>query len=220
MYIKIIFKASISYHSGQQHSTHYYLVQYTPSGPAQDGLSKSLLRYKHNDFQDRGGWLDYAHHEIQSVAWPENGLVVRALHSYEHDRIFRRKPLDYLGNRLALALGWKYTPALIRKLWPTQKAHQLFSKEQRSDEFLNNYILNENFGYMKDTPVLIVDDIVTTGITMTAILNAFNDRCIPENLTTFSFAKTGYEPGFNQQLQIKGDLFTYDHEKGWITNPA
>lgn len=215
-----MFKTSISYHNDQKQCTHYYLAQYSPAGPAQDDLSKSLLRYKHNELRDRSGWLDYAHHEITSVAWPKDGLVVRALHSYENDRVFKRKPLDYLGNRLAWVLGWKYTPTLIRKLWPTQKAHHLFSKEQREDEFLNNYTLNEDIKYIKDTPVLIVDDIVTTGTTMSAILNALNDHCSSENLTVFSFAKTGYEPGFNQQLAVRGDLFTYDPKLGWIENPA
>jgi hypothetical protein len=216
-----MFKASISYHFGQKQCAHYYLAHYIPANRQQDELSKSLLRFKNNILNDLTGWIDYAKNEFLAVSLPQSGIIIRAHHSYEGSgAIFKRKPLDYLGNGLARELGWKYAPELIQKLWPTQKASSLLSVNQRKDEFRNNYGFNELFGYIHDTPVLIIDDIVTTGTTMTAILNALNDVCSPRNLSTFSLALTGYEPALNEKLSPHGNLFSFDTAAGWIKNPV
>jgi predicted amidophosphoribosyltransferase len=117
---------------------------------------------------------------------------------------------------LADAIGWKYAPELIQKLWPTQKASNLITIDQRKDEFRNNYGFNESFGYIENTPVLVIDDIVTTGTTMAAILNSLDEVCSPENLITFSLALTCYNPALNASLNPHADLYSFNDNTGWF----
>jgi hypoxanthine phosphoribosyltransferase len=65
-------------------------------------------------------------------------------------------------------------------------------------------------------PVLIIDDICTTGATLTAILDAFCQAAPPEQLITFTLAKTGHDPALNDQFQFKNNQLEWRPGSGWV----
>jgi hypothetical protein len=55
----------------------------------------------------------------------------------------------------------------------------------------------------------LIDDLVTTGLTISKIIQAIR-TILPENpITVFSLAKTGFNPDINQSLNLQGARYAW-----------
>jgi hypothetical protein len=127
-------------------------------------------------------------------------IVIRALKSAE---LFTdtKSPsgLDRVGNSIAYVFGCHYQPQMIVKNKITRPVKNL-GIQQRRKELSGVYEIKDGFIDLNHRKVLIIDDVVTTGSTACAIINAILDRYPLAKIDVLALAWT---PTLIQQLAIK-----------------
>lgn len=196
---------------------HFFLCNYCPRGSGPDRLSRSLLRFKSGEAPDREAWIGCALEALenfdQSIAQPAHVLIIRALHHNERLPV-GGTALDLLGQMIAEKAGAVYFPSLLGKRRPTQKFTSLHKKSLRRGELEQVYYIHETPPVPEPTHVLLLDDIVTTGATVSAILRVVTKAMPRIRPLVFSLAKASPDPSLNQGLSLKGNYG--DWEGGWV----
>jgi predicted amidophosphoribosyltransferase len=149
--------------------SHYFLCHYMPSSSGKDTLSHRILRFKRGYQPELDHWIQYTLRSISAAALPEGLTIIRALH-HEETRVPAdgRLPLDILAENLAKFLDADYRPQLLRKSHPCRAVKEL-SVPERESELQHLYYMVQP---PPDTPILILDDVLTTGTTMKGIIRA------------------------------------------------
>lgn len=190
---------------------HYYLCHYKPTSSGFDRLSKSLIRFKNGNLIDLKAWTSCV---IESFPTPilSKPVIVRALGSQETDIVSNYSPLDHLGKRLAEHLHGYYLPALLSKRQLTPPAKTL-SRSNREEMFTDLYSFEGT-----DFPggnILILDDIVTTGITLRAIIRSIRKRLPTLAITSLTLASTDWYSQLNTGISLHSTQYEWRHQLGW-----
>ncbi len=191
---------------------HYYLCRYLPSAAGRDTLSHSLLRFKLGRQPDLSGWIDCILATLASLPILPQTTIVRALH-HDETAVLLDHPasLDRLGAALAARFHSDYRPSLLRKQRPSRPIKG-FSKEKRTDELRDLYYMEE---LLPAGPILILDDILTTGATVAAILAALLPCSPRSSFTIFTLARATYEASPNESLPLKGQNYQLEPGMDW-----
>jgi predicted amidophosphoribosyltransferase len=193
---------------------HYYLCRYLPVSAGRDTLSHSLLKFKLGRQPDLSAWIDCILETLSALPILPHTTIVRALH---HDEIAVRQDhpasLDKLGAALAIRFDSHYRPSLLRKCRTTRQIKG-FSIQKRTTELLDLY-------YIEDPPatpgpILILDDIFTTGSTITAILAALHPYSPGSSFSIFTLARATYDPRPNDGLPLKGQNYQLEQGMDWV----
>jgi predicted amidophosphoribosyltransferase len=178
---------------------HYFLSNYLPLYLGADKMSGSLLNFKDGRQPDLGIWIDRALAGISSMQWPPGVLVIRALHHQETKAgTGGETPLDLLGLALASGIGGSYRPDLLRKTKPAPGIKRLPTRER--EEILKDIYY---IGVPSQAPdiavppqlpvqpsgILLIDDILSTGSTARAIMQAIFGRFAREDFCLFTLAR-------------------------------
>ena len=166
-----------TYLSYNQHLySHYYLCHYLPASAGRDNLSQSLLRFKKGRHPDLEGWIDCSLELFAGAPIPPGATIVRALHHDEIAVSTTPSSLDLLGEQLARRFRHHYHPRLLQKTQPNQPV-KLFSRPRREEELQGRYRLDDAYASQLPDPPghwLIIDDVLTSGATLRAILQAIS----------------------------------------------
>ena len=170
---------------GNAFITHLYLCPYLAVAAGTDAVSLSLIRFKQRLQPDLDAWIDGATQLLGALSFSADTIILRAL---RHDETTARtdflSALDLLGQRLAIRLNCRYLPALLTKSRTTLSNKHL-SRTDRRSQLQGVYHLTTDVPttgapnpsttepphfITPSTPFLLIDDILTTGATMKAII--------------------------------------------------
>jgi predicted amidophosphoribosyltransferase len=195
---------------------HFYLCSYLPLSARKDRLSLSLLKFKHGLQPDLDVWIDCAQKELDSLPWQPDTLILRAL---RHDETTfapsHPTPLDLLGQALATRFHCHYQPGLLRKSRPTRPCKDL-PRYQRMAELQDTYIFTppslihiSPSPPSTSSPILLIDDILTTGTTLRTIIRAIREHCPDSPLLAFTLAKANYNYNSTPNYPIPPQIQNY-----------
>jgi predicted amidophosphoribosyltransferase len=197
----------------QEYFSHYYLCHYIPKSSGNDLYSQSLLAFKENKSLHLKAWSECALAEVRKIESAQGALVVRALHHDEQVVNTSHRSLDKLGTKLAHALSGSYHPECLQKVRPVAKLLSL-SKAEREQELDSVY----RFFIPERMPrnVLILDDILTSGSTVRAIIAAVLKSYPAANISVFTLGYTEYDVTRNESIRLKGYDYAWEAGRGWM----
>jgi hypoxanthine phosphoribosyltransferase len=136
---------------------------------------------------------------LQDLGIDEDTLIIRALSSKEMKADPNiSKGLQRLGTSLSWVFDCDHFPSIIYKKRATATVKHLGIAERRA-ELRGVYGVDQNIVDLNERKVLLIDDVVTTGITVGAIIDAILKAFPKTRIEIFSLAWT---PTFRQQLQL------------------
>jgi len=200
---------------GQRTYPHYFLCYYSGMSTGPDWLSTSLLNFKRDTTNTVAAWSDCAASAIRSLQLPPDTLLIRALYSHETTvAAGADMPLDRLCRTIASRCRLTYLPGLLGKTRPSFPLHQLPSVPDRRTELDKVYRLNPGL-LTPHQPILLIDDLLTTGLTAINIIKAIRTVVPDVRLSLFTLAKTEFAPDINKKLDLKGSEYQWNGVK-WI----
>jgi hypothetical protein len=168
----------------------YYLGYYVPRRfQLNDPLSESILQVKNGSPTWTSAWATALGEELPQNLEPN--LILRALGSSEEYALADR-PMDFIG--VELEKRWSnaiYQPNSLSKTHSTQPL-KFLGRQERINEISDSYrFLAPSALAPNDTPtILILDDIVTTGSTMSEIVRAIQEVIPDAEVICVSLAMT------------------------------
>jgi hypothetical protein len=189
---------------------HYYLCNYVPFATGSDKLSYSLIRFKRGEQIDMQAWTDCATDEIQKMVFPSKSIVLRALASHElRVQYVSSSPLDKLAFSVSSSIGARYRPYLLRK----RKTHQPLKSLHLQDRIqtMGNLYTFQLKGLIGS--ILLLDDIFTSGATMTAIIRSIRKK-IACPIVLFTLATTDLVS--NTGASLSGVGYSWNPMQGWL----
>lgn len=195
---------------------HYYLCNYVPKYYHSDLLSQSLIHFKNGSSPHHQAWVECAFEELKKVRELKFCHVIRALgHNERVIEANAKQPINKLTAQLSNAVQGTSLINFLEKVRTTCKlSTSQFTKEQRDDELYNVYQFNSPGRSAKH--ILIIDDILTTGSTMRAIIAAVLKACPSITISVFTLAHTHYSPEVNANIKLSGKNYSWAHHEGWM----
>jgi predicted amidophosphoribosyltransferase len=221
----------------QFHFPHYYLCNYLPVSVGQDALSQSLLHFKRGRQPDLDAWIDCSLEALNAVDLPPHTIIIRAL-QHEETSVREDAPssLDLLGQSLASHFHCHYCPFALYRSQPSRET-KILTREQREVELAGLYRIDRQYtDRLHGHPLLILDDILTTGTTMKMIATALDQHGLLSSppmaahmhrptlstlaagtpLSIFTLAKADYDANLNKITPLKGQNYHLDQGLGWM----
>ncbi|MGN6637344.1 MAG: hypothetical protein ACTHJ8_00420 [Mucilaginibacter sp.] len=81
----------------------------------------------------------------------------------------------------------------------------------------NVYRVDRSLTDLKYRRILVLDDVVTTGVTARCIIRALKAAERSVFIMVFSLARTDYDPLGNRQVTLDGDAYKWS-ERSWIAH--
>lgn len=188
----------------------YFMGYYVPRRfSLDDPVSDSILQVKNNDSSWTNAWAKLMFENLPSDIAPD--AIVRALGSTETITNSHHY-MDSIG--LALVQKWpsaEYTPEALSKTRSTLPLKHL-GRQARINEISNCYQFTLPASISRDDPtILILDDIVTTGSTMSEIVRAIQEACPDANVvcTSFSMTYSGAEDVRHDNMLLLSRLINF-----------
>jgi predicted amidophosphoribosyltransferase len=199
---------------------HYYLCHYLPRSAGRDTLSHSLLKFKQSRQPDLEGWIDCALEIGSDMPIPPGATLVRALHHNETAIPVSPAALDLLGQRLAARLQHHYHPRLLQKTRTTRPVKS-FAKPQREEELQGIYSVNLTYAASLPQPPshwLVIDDLLTSGTTIRAIIQAIRHPCPDTPISIFTLTRADTT---TPTPSLKGQNYQLEQGQDWVlSEPA
>ena len=176
-------------------NNHWSVINYFPTNLTQhDKWSKSILEFKDGNYSTVKKWAQLVGEQVDELIrnreFDRIDFIVRALSSNETSPI-RNHPLDEVCNHLARNLNAGYTASVIKKKRPSRQLKYL-RKQEREIEIRDNYYCDWSWGVDKNERfnILIVDDILTTGLTSSSIAKELKDVLPNSTIYLITLGKT------------------------------
>jgi predicted amidophosphoribosyltransferase len=177
---------------GDTRFSHYYLCPYLPLTAGQDPISISLLKFKQRAQPDLDAWIECAVQHLQPLNLDPDTIILRAL---RHDETTVRTEfptaLDLLGHTLAARLDCHYQPTHLLKSKTTLPNKHL-TRHQRRNQLQDVYNIPNPITTIPQPPFLLIDDILTTGATMRALIHTLRQYYITSPIRAFTLARVDY----------------------------
>ena len=168
----------------------YYLGYYVPRRfQLDDPLSESILQVKNGNPTWTSAWATALGEELPQNLQPN--LILRALGSSEVNA-FTDRPMDSVG--AVLAKKWPnalYQPNSLSKTHSTQPL-KFLGRQERINEVSGSYLFStpSALAQIAGPTIMILDDIVTTGSTMSEIVRAIQEVIPDAEMICVSLAMT------------------------------
>ena len=176
----------------------YHLCYYFSKGDEQRYDRRMILDFKRGDEAAVCHLVASAVRLMEQNKMDDDLVIVRALSSDEVVwKSDAHRPLDRLGNSLATMYDCSYYPKILRKT-KVIRAVKSFGLNGRTAELDGAYVLDDDLN-LNYRPVLILDDVVTTGITACSIIKAILDVFPGAKINVFALAWT---PTVRQQAYL------------------
>jgi hypothetical protein len=204
-----------------------YLCHYLPIAAGMNTLSRSLMKFKRGAHPDLEAWIDSAREALAEKPPSGDSILLRALghreltahntsspnpHSELTPQNIRPSSLDLPCRTLALDFGCLYLPTLLSKTRETLSNKNL-SRPEREAQLLDVYSAD-----IIDAPAsyLIIDDILTTGATIHAIIAALRRKSSTCPIRVFTLARASNNPLPGPIIPLHGRSFRFDPGSGWV----
>jgi len=197
---------------------HFYLCHYLSRSAGRDTLSHSLMKFKLGRQPDLEGWIDCALEMLTAMPVPPDATIVRALHHNELLIPDTPVTLDLLGRQLADRFHHYYHPRLLRKARPIRPV-KTFGKPRREEELQGLYTIDPTYAAtLPEAPRhwLIIDDILTSGATIRAIIQAIRLSYPDTPLSIFTLARAENTTPAHSPTSIKGRHYQLEQGADWV----
>lgn len=157
-------------------------------------------------------WLDCSVAELSKLFINSNATVIHAL---GHDEISSSETdtLGKLCGRLRDEVGLWDGRLALSKTHTTSKL-SLLGMKARSAEIGECYRANKDQIHSKR--ILVIDDILTTGATMTAIIDAIHKVVPSASIKIFTLALCEHFSDLNASISLQGNNFSWTSYQGWL----
>jgi hypothetical protein len=152
--------------------------------------------------------------EVGKLFANSGAAIVRALGHNETIAI-EPTPIGKLCDELHLTFKLNDARLALRKKRSTSKL-SLLPKRERIEEMNENYFVK--LDAMPYKRILVIDDILTTGATMQAIVNAIQLSMPMASIKLFTFAFCEYFSDLNTSINLSGYNYNWQSEGGWLTS--
>ena len=186
-----------------------------------DTISRSLMKFKRGGHPDLDAWIDCAREALAGQPPAGDTILVRALgHRETTARNTRITPLDLLCQALAATFGCRYLPTLLTKCRETV-ANKELSRPEREAALLGVY--SAHLFHLSAIslpgaplpPILVVDDIFTTGATVRSIISALRQASTDCPIRVFTLARGTQDPLSREFTPLCGRNFHLRDSSGW-----
>ncbi len=139
-----------------------------------DGSRSLVTGFKHNDRTERaktfGAWLARAGRGLVVGSSP----ILTPIPLHWRKRMYRRyNQSALLGARAAARLGARYESDLLVRIRATRQQHSLVSSKARWENVAGAFaVRGSRIGEVADAHIVLIDDVLTTGATLSAASNA------------------------------------------------
>ena len=193
---------------------HFYLCNYKPkSAGIHDRLSSSLLRFKNGLDPDVRAWIECSVSELAKKFTGSGASIVSAL-GHGETVASDSTPLSNLCQRLQQLIGLNDARMALRKSKPTEKL-SLLSKDERMRAIIGNYFVDAQ--QIPTDRILVVDDILTTGTTVGAIVEVLKNITPKFSIKVFTFALCDYLSDLTRSISLQGYNVNWIAARGWQT---
>jgi predicted amidophosphoribosyltransferase len=177
----------------------YHLCYYLSKNTSRDSEQQLVLDFKNNEEQAVRRFIIEAIENLQHLGIDEDTLILRALSSKETkaDQNMARG-LRRLGTSLSWVFDCDHFPSMLYKKRVTEPIKNLGIAERKA-ELAGVYAVDQNIVDLNERKVLLIDDVVTTGATVSAIIDAILKAFPQTQVEVFSLAWT---PTYWQQLAL------------------
>jgi hypothetical protein len=177
----------------------WHLFYYFPRKSSWDNNAQLILDFKSNSRSAAEYLLDCALRELRGYNLNEEIFVIRGLRSEETRAVSDKGyAMDWMGQGIATGIGGIYVPQLLMKSRVTQPLKMLRVRE-RELELTNVYSLRDLGLNLDNRHILLLDDVVTTGVTSRSIVSAIL-KCYPTaKINVFAL---GWTPTKKQQNML------------------
>ena len=153
-----------------------------------DGIIKQLIRdLKYNGKKKLAllhAKLMYDY--IKELNWKEQFVILPVPISIQRRKERKYNHMDLAADELAKITGYTVNKNILKRIKDTQKQYNLH-KQERIKNIKNAFAAEENSEISKDTPLLIIDDITSTGATLEEIIKVLHKSGY-KNLTAITLA--------------------------------
>ena len=198
----------------------YHLCYYFSSESAWDNDRRKVINFKKGDEFAIRRFIADAINLLLKQEMDKELIIIRALNSKEIvPEINGGQSLDRLGQSLAATFGCHFVPTILVKRHLTRPVKSL-TLTKRQIELADVYQVSQHSINLNNRKVLIIDDIVTTGLTVSAIIKAILTAFPGAKVSVFALAWT---PTKNQQaylLQMKNKTMHFNEPELPYGNPG
>lgn len=159
-------------------------------------------------------WIACSVAELSKLFRNSNATVMHAL-GHQQTVSDEENSIAKLCTRLSCEVGLQDGRHVLYKQRPTSKL-SLLSMHDRFKEISGNYFLKEDL--LPSHRILIIDDILTTGATMTAIIDAIRCAVSSPSIKIFTLACCDYVSLLNNEVTLAGYSYRWQLERGWFVN--
>jgi len=193
-----LMKRKLRVESGREFNL-YHLCYYLSKNTRRDNDQELILDFKNNEEHAVRSLVIEAINNLEQLGIDEDTLIVRALSSHETkpDHL-AQKSLHRLGLSLNCVFDCSYCAEVLYKKKSTDPLKHL-SIAGRKAEMRDVYAVDKNLLDLHEFNVLLIDDVVTTGTTAGAIIDAILKAFPQTRIEVFSLAWT---PTYRQQLAL------------------
>jgi hypothetical protein len=195
----------------------YHLAYYFSRGPADDQDRKRLLAFKNGDEHAQRYFILNTLDALKKQEPAEDLVVLRALSSTEISADDSSSPLDRLGDSIAMVYGCSYYPKIVTKNRLTRPLKTL-NLSERKEELVGVYQVDPHFFNFNYHPVMVIDDVVTTGATTGSIIGSIIRSFPRARISVLSLAWTPSpaQQEFLQRGQLNSDKISEEeYPYGW-----
>ena len=179
-----ILKLLDSSHYGNIKKGWFLSYYFTTKCGIDDDVSKYLLRFKDGTEPYTSKWIEIATSFFKKES--SFDLILRVLSS-EETQCINSKSLDKLALEISKNTGGQYLSSCLYKTRPT-KPMKFLNRNERFEEIHQVYrFLSPN---KKPQNILLLDDIITSGTTITEIKRAIDAEIENSNIYLFVLGKT------------------------------
>lgn len=200
--------------------TLYHLAYYFSKGPADDQDRKRLLAFKNCDEAAQRYFILNTLEALKRLEPAEDLVIIRPLGSSETSVDDTSSPLDRLGDSIAMVYGCSYYPKIVTKLRVTKPVKTL-NLMARKEELKDIYKVDTHFFNFNEHPLMIIDDIVTTGSTAGSIIRSIVGSFPRAKISVLSLAWTPAptQQEFLQKHLMNGNMINDpEHPYRWKTS--
>lgn len=175
------------------------MFYYLPKKSNWDNNAQLILDFKNNSSSATAYLLECALRELRGFQLKEEIIVVRALRSSEvqvGDR--EATALDMLGQGIATGIRGIYIPQLLIKNRPT-KPLKGYNAQRREQEIADVYELRDLGLSLENRQIILIDDVVTTGVTTRTIIRRILAKFPTAKINVFAL---GWTPSKNQRRML------------------
>lgn len=156
---------------------------------------------------------------LTAMPVPPGATLVRALHHNETTIPDTPVALDLLGGQLATRFHHHYHPRLLQKARPNRPV-KTFGKPRRKEELRGLYSIDSAYAAtLPEGPPkhwLIIDDILTSGATIHAVIQAIHQSYPGTPLTVFTLTKAETTIPPHTPAAIKGLHYQLEQGADWV----